>query len=79
MVIISIDSGIEKTGYAVFDGKNYLTSALIKTAKTASHEVRLAQNYLQLKTTYLQKQPFGLWWAIAKKSIMGDITNFICN
>jgi len=57
MVIVSIDSGIEKTGYAVFDGKNYLTSALIKTAKTNSTEVRLEQIYSELKTVFAKYKP----------------------
>lgn len=57
MVIVSIDSGIEKTGYAVFDGKNYLTSALIKTAKTNSTEVRLEQIYSELKKVFAKYKP----------------------
>ncbi len=49
MIILSIDSGIERTGYAVFDGKNYLESALIKTSKELPTEKRLEKIYFSLK------------------------------
>lgn len=57
MVIVSIDSGIEKTGYAVFNGNNYLTSALIKTTKTNSPEVRVEQIYSELKKVFAKYKP----------------------
>ena len=41
MTILSIDSGIERTGYAIFKDKKYVTSALIKTSKSLSTEIRL--------------------------------------
>jgi crossover junction endodeoxyribonuclease RuvC len=50
MVILAIDSGIERTGYSVFDKKTngtstfkYLTSGLIKTSQTKTTEQRLLQ------------------------------------
>lgn len=50
MIILALDSGIEKTGYSVFDKKSpsstdfkYITSGLIKTSKTLSTEKRLHQ------------------------------------
>ncbi|MEK7495474.1 MAG: crossover junction endodeoxyribonuclease RuvC [Patescibacteria group bacterium] len=49
MTIISIDSGIERTGYAIFKDKKYVTSALIKTLKNLPTEIRLKEIYLQLK------------------------------
>jgi crossover junction endodeoxyribonuclease RuvC len=57
MIILSIDSGIEKTGYAVFDGAKYVTSALIKTLKTDSTEIRLKQIYDALKKVYSKYKP----------------------
>ena len=49
MTVLSIDSGIERTGYAVFANKKYVTSALIKTSKTLPTEIRLKEIYLKLK------------------------------
>lgn len=49
MTILSIDSGIERTGYAIFKDKKYVTSALIKTLKNLPTEIRLKEIYLQLK------------------------------
>lgn len=57
MKVLSIDSGIEKTGYAVFNGRAYLTSALIKTAKTDKTEVRLEQIYNELKKVFVKYSP----------------------
>lgn len=57
MIILSIDSGIERTGYAVFDGKKYLTSALLKTVKTDSTEIRLEQIYDGLKSVFKKYKP----------------------
>lgn len=48
MTIISIDSGIERTGYAVFKDKKYVISALIKTSKNLETETRLMEIYLKL-------------------------------
>ncbi len=57
MIIISIDSGIEKTGYAIFRNKKYVTSALIKTLKTESTEARLEQIYSKLKQVFIKYKP----------------------
>lgn len=52
MVILALDSGIEKTGYAIFDkdkkykeGLRYITSGLIQTSKTKTTEKRLNEIY----------------------------------
>ncbi len=49
MIILSIDSGVERTGYAIFDkdkkhksGYVYITSGLIKTLISRNHAARLA-------------------------------------
>jgi len=57
MIILAIDSGIEKTGYAIFKNKKYVTSALIKTSKTKSTEVRLDEIYIVLKKVILKYKP----------------------
>ena len=57
MIILSIDSGIEKTGYAIFRNKKYVTSALIKTLKTESTEARLEQIYSKLKQVFIKYKP----------------------
>lgn len=57
MVILSIDSGIERTGYAVFNDKKYEISALIKTSKTLKTERRLYEIYLKLKNVIQKYKP----------------------
>lgn len=57
MVILAIDSGIERTGYAVFDGRKYLTSALIKTSKNDTTEIRLMKIHDSLKNIYSKYKP----------------------
>lgn len=57
MIILSIDSGIEKTGYAVFENKKYAISALIETSKNKTTEVRLEKIYSQLKKIIVQYKP----------------------
>lgn len=57
MVILAIDSGIERTGYAVFDGRKYLTSALIKTSKNDTTEIRLMKIHDSLKNIYAKYKP----------------------
>lgn len=57
MIILAIDSGIEKTGYAIFKGKNYLTSALILTSKNESTEKRLVKIYSELKKIIQKYKP----------------------
>src|SRR3990167_531331 len=49
MTILSIDSGIERTGYAIFKDKKYVISALIKTSKSLSTEIRIEEIYSKLK------------------------------
>jgi len=55
VIILALDSGIEKTGYAVFEKKpsgntdfKYITSGMIHTAKTKTTEQRLLQIYQEL-------------------------------
>ena len=57
MNILSIDSGIERTGYAVFKDKKYVTSALIKTSKSLSTEIRLEEIYTKLSKVFKKYQP----------------------
>lgn len=57
MTILSIDSGIERTGYAIFKDKKYVTSALIKTSKLLSTEVRLEEIYSNLEKVFKKYQP----------------------
>ncbi|MFA4924281.1 MAG: crossover junction endodeoxyribonuclease RuvC [Ignavibacteriaceae bacterium] len=57
MTILSIDSGIELTGYAIFKNKNYVTSALIKTSKDKSTEIRLEEIYSKLKEVFDKYKP----------------------
>lgn len=57
MIILSIDSGIEKTGYALFKNKNYLISALIKTNKKLTTEERILVIYSKLKEIIKKYQP----------------------
>src|SRR5690242_12207391 len=52
MIILAIDPGFDKVGYAVFEKKvngsvsaNFLISGLIKTDKVDGHEKRLHQVY----------------------------------
>jgi crossover junction endodeoxyribonuclease RuvC len=57
MTILSIDSGIERTGYAIFKDKKYVTSALIKTSKLLSTEVRLEEIYSNLEKVFKKYKP----------------------
>lgn len=57
MTILSIDSGIERTGYAIFKDKKYVNSALIKTSKNKSTEIRLEEIYSQLKKVFYKCKP----------------------
>lgn len=57
MTILSIDSGIERTGYAIFKDKKYVTSALIKTSKSLSTEVRLEEIYSNLEKVFKKHKP----------------------
>ena len=53
MNILSIDSGVERTGFCIFHLENseavYVTSGLIKTSKTEPIEVRLKKIYIGIK------------------------------
>lgn len=67
MIILAIDSGIEKTGYAFFekdrkhhDGFKYITSGLIKTSKTKTTEQRLEQIYNELARLFVSYNPSTL-------------------
>jgi len=57
MTILSIDSGIERTGYAIFKDKKYVTSALIKTSKSLTTENRLIEIYNKLKEVLKKYKP----------------------
>jgi len=57
MTILSIDSGIERTGYAIFKDKKYVTSALIKTSKNLTTELRLIEIYNKLKEIMKKYKP----------------------
>jgi len=57
MTILSIDSGIERTGYAIFKDKKYVKSALIKTSKSLSTEVRLEEIYSNLEKVFKKYNP----------------------
>lgn len=64
MIILSIDSGIERTGYALFDKKangniqfTYLTSGLIQTSKTLTTEKRLEEIYKKLEELVKKHKP----------------------
>lgn len=57
MTILSIDSGIERTGYAIFNDKKYVTSALVKTSKSLPTEVRLDEIYSNLENVFKKYKP----------------------
>ncbi len=55
MIILSIDSGVERTGWAIFDkdkkykdGLSYIASGLIKTLASRDHAARLADIHEQV-------------------------------
>lgn len=64
MIILSIDSGIERTGYAVFDrnakyqnGFRYISSGLILTDKSLLKELRLEKIYQDLEKVIKKVKP----------------------
>ena len=57
MTILSIDSGIERTGYAIFKDKKYVISALIKTSKFLTTEKRLIEIYEKLAKIMKKYKP----------------------
>lgn len=67
MIIMGIDSGIEKTGYAIFrkdkklkNGFEYLSSGLIKTSKNLSTEKRLLEIHDSIKHLIKSQKPEAL-------------------
>lgn len=64
MIVLAIDSGLEKTGYAFFDSSNnlsikekYLSSGLIKTEKNLSVEKRLLKIFNALSALVDKNKP----------------------
>ncbi|DAB31146.1 MAG TPA: crossover junction endodeoxyribonuclease RuvC [Sulfurimonas sp. UBA12504] len=57
MIILSIDSGIERTGYAIFENSKYVTSALIFTNKKRKTAERFQQIYLELEKIVKKFKP----------------------
>lgn len=71
MIILSIDPGVEKVGYAFFEKKvnpstllrtrgatyDYLSSGLIKTSRADEHEARLLHIYTELKQIIKTEKP----------------------
>lgn len=62
MIILSIDPGFDKLGYAFFDKTktnaiNYKFSGLIKTDKSFNHEYRLEKIYSQLQSLIQVNKP----------------------
>lgn len=57
MKILAIDSGIEKTGIAIFENKKLIFSTLIKTKASLSIEYRLKKIYDELKKIISKFRP----------------------
>lgn len=64
MIILAIDPGVEKVGYAFFEKKvngsitfKYLSSGLIRTSKSVTHQDRICSVYNKLKTLVSQNHP----------------------
>lgn len=64
MLVLAIDPGIEKVGYAYFKktlngsiSYQYLSSGLIRTSKTDHHQKRLYYLFNQLKTLVMKQKP----------------------
>ncbi len=62
MVILALDSGVEKTGYAVFDKDQksnikYQTSGLIKTSNNKTTEQRFLEIYNKLSKLFKTYNP----------------------
>lgn len=82
MIILGIDPGIEKIGYAFFD-KNlkdssyeFITSGLIKTQKTDEHATRLLHIYSSLISLIKTHKPDAivieqLFFAKNQKTVIG--------
>jgi len=61
MIILAIDSGIERTGYAFFDKSaskiKLISSGLVKTSKSLSHELRLNKIYSEIEDLLNKYKP----------------------
>lgn len=61
MIILSIDSGVEKTGYSLFKKNKidfqYITSGLIKTNKKMNYEKRVQEIYNRLNDVIQEFKP----------------------
>ncbi len=64
MIVLSIDSGVEKTGYAFFDknskypdGYKFLHSGLVKTSKNNKREFRFLELYTIIKKLLAEYKP----------------------
>lgn len=62
MIVLAIDPGVERVGYAFFDKKSsqshtYLNSGLIKTSKNLLHENRLELIYKELEVLIKKHKP----------------------
>ncbi len=61
MIILSIDSGLEKTGYSIFENRDkknkYITSGLIETSKEKRYEKRFHEIYLKLNNVIKDHDP----------------------
>lgn len=64
MVILAIDSGLERTGYSIFDknkkfenGYRYISSGLISTDKKEQIEIRLNEIFKKLEELVKQYKP----------------------
>lgn len=64
MIILSIDSGIERTGYAFFDrdkkhenGLRYINSGLVQTSRTLKRETRLEEIYKNFEALIKKMKP----------------------
>ncbi|OGK18395.1 crossover junction endodeoxyribonuclease RuvC [Candidatus Roizmanbacteria bacterium RIFCSPLOWO2_12_FULL_40_12] len=64
MIVLALDSGIERTGYALFNKEGngntkfiYLTSGLIQTSKTLTTEKRLEEIYSKLEELVKKHKP----------------------
>lgn len=57
MKILAVDSGLEKTGFAVFNSRVLVISGLIKTDKKDRKEIRFLKLYSSLKNIFSKQKP----------------------
>ncbi len=61
MILLSIDSGLEKTGYAIFEHSSrepeYIDSGLVKTSKNQNNQERILKIYEEVKTVIKKYSP----------------------